>query len=110
MTPTELAEHIDRIIVARLGKLDLAQAAAEVRAAFRPPRARAPRAVVPRRARYRQRGVRNRRHRVAGRGPRAPATGDAPPEPPPEVRGSGQFGENPPLAVALTTARAEVAS
>ena len=115
MTPTELAEHLDRIIVAPLGKLNLAQAAAVVRAAFHPAGARAPRAVAPRPARSRQRRVRNRRHRVAGRGPRAPATVDPPPEPPTErhrgaeLRGSRQFGENPRLAVALATARAEVA-
>ena len=116
MTPTELAEHLDRIIVAPLGKLNLAQAAAMVRAAFHSPGVRAPRAVAPRPARSRQRRVRNRRHRVAGRGPRAPATVDAPPEPPTErhaaaeLRGPGQFGETPRLAVALGTARAEVAS
>jgi hypothetical protein len=115
MTPTELAEHVDRILVAPLGKLNLAQAAAVVRAAFHPPGARAPHAVAPHPARYRQRGVRNRRHRVAGRGPRAPATVDAPPEPPTErqvaaeLRGSRKFGENPRFAVALATARAEVA-
>jgi hypothetical protein len=83
MTPTELAEHIDRLIVAPLGKLNLAQAAVEVRAAFHPPRARTLRSGAPHPARYRQRGVRNRRHRVAGRGPRAPASVDPPPEPPP---------------------------
>ncbi len=114
MTPTELAEHLDRIIVAPLGKLNLAQAAAMVRAAFHPPGVRAPRAVAPRPARSRQRRVRNRRHRVAGRGPRAPATVDAPPEPPTErhvaeLRNSRQFGENPRLAVALATAPAEMA-
>ncbi len=115
MTPTELAEHLDRIIVAPLGKLNLAQAAAVVRAAFHPPPAHAPRALAPRPARSRQRRVRNRRHRVAGRGPRAPATVDAPPEPPTErhvaaeLRDSCQFGENARLAVALATAGAEVA-
>jgi hypothetical protein len=113
MTPTELAEHIDRILVAPLGKLNLVQAAAAVRAAFHLPRARTASSAAPRPARYRQRGVRNRRHRVAGRGPRAPATVDAPPEPPAQRRVAGEvrgpLGENPRLTVARA-ARAEAAS
>ncbi len=41
MTPMELAAHIDRIIVAPIGKLNLVEAAAMVRAALHPPGARA---------------------------------------------------------------------
>jgi hypothetical protein len=113
-----LAEHIDRIVVAPIANLSPAEAAAVFRKAFHPSGVRVRRSAAPRMARQRHRGVRHRQHRVAGRGPRAPAAVDAPPEPPagqqtgtppePQVaaqlRGPLQLGESPRLAVAHATA------
>jgi hypothetical protein len=81
MTLSEASAHIREIVVAPLANLNVADLAGGLRAAFDALRVRDV-SPVRCRSRARNRGVRSRRHRIPGRGPRAPASADAPPEPP----------------------------
>jgi hypothetical protein len=82
MNQEELTEHVNRIVVDPLANLSLAEVATVLRSAFRRPTTRAPREALHRQQGARNRRARSRRHRVPGRGPRAPALPEPPPEPP----------------------------
>ena len=82
MTPAELADHVARIVVGPVGKLSIAEATAVARAVLLPASDRARGNARHRGGHPRERRVRRCSHRIRGRGPRAPALADAPPEPP----------------------------